>query len=158
MSHELKSNTQNTQDTGNSYVYVPIGEKIVSQARLNEIEISQFAYSCGDTNPLHHDQEYARQTRFGSIIVCGPHIASLLMAMLARHYSQDTAMVGLESSFQFLKAIKAGELIDLEWEVIATEYKDSLNGEIVDLKGKVTNEQKVEVVTSSGRILVTAQL
>lgn len=141
-----------------SNVCIRIGEKIVSQTRLNETQISQFAHSCGDTNPLHHDPEYARQTRFGSIIVCGPHITSLMMGMLAKHFSQDTAMVGLECAFQFLKAIKAQELIALEWEVIATEYKDSLNGEIVDFQGKVTNELKVEAVTGSARILVASQI
>jgi hypothetical protein len=42
--------------------------------------------------------------------------------------------------------------------VIATEYKDSLNGEIVDFQGKVTNELKVEAVTGSARILVASQI
>ena len=137
---------------------VQIGEKIISQMQLNAAEISQFAQSCGDPNPLHHDATYARQTRFGGIIVCGPHITSLKMALTAQHFSQTTAMVGLEFSFRFLKAIAAEELIDLECEVRAIETKPSLGGEIVELQGKVTNQQGVKALTGSGKVLVTSQL
>ena len=134
-----------------------IGEKMVSQVRLSKAEISQFARLCGDPNLLHHDEDYARQTRFGDLIVCGPHISSLMMALTAKRFSQNTAMVGLEFSFQFLKAIKAEELVSLEMEVIGSQYKASLGGEIVELKGRVTNEQGIEMLTCIGKIFVTQQ-
>ncbi|WP_017316601.1 MaoC family dehydratase [Mastigocladopsis repens] len=157
MTKQFQADTEKIQNVVNCMTPVQVGEKIVSQTRLNEIEISQFAHSIGDPNLLHHDAEYARKTRFGSIIVCGPHISCLMMALAAQHFSQNYAMVGLDFFIQFLKALKAGELIDLEWEVVATQYKDSLNGEIVDLKGKVTNEQGVIAVTTNSKILVTKE-
>jgi acyl dehydratase len=157
MTQELQRDTQKVQNVVSSIKPVQVGEKFVHQMRLNEIEISQFAHSIGDPNLLHHDAEYAQKTRFGSIIVCGPHISSLMMGLAAQHFSQNYAMVGLDFSIQFLKAIKAGELIDMEWEVVGTQYKDSLNGEILDLKGKITNEQGVIAVTSSSKVLVTKE-
>jgi len=147
MSCESKSNS-----------LVQIGEKFSKQIELTETEISHFARMCGDPNPLHHNSAYAKKTRFGKIIVCGPHITSLMMAMTAEHFSYNTAMVGLEFSFQFLKAIGTGELVNLEWEVISIQNKPSLNGEIVELKGKITNENGATVLTGRGKILVTAQL
>lgn len=136
---------------------VQIGEKFSKQLELNEIEISHFARMCGDPNPLHHDLEYAKTTRFGQIIVSGPHITSLMMAMTAEHFSY-TPMVGLEFSFQFLKAIAARELVNLEWEIVSSQNKPSLNGEIVELKGKITNQNEQILLTGRGKILLTAHL
>jgi 3-hydroxybutyryl-CoA dehydratase len=136
---------------------VQIGEKFSKQLELNETEISHFARMCGDPNPLHHDLEYAKNTRFGKIIVSGPHISSLMMATIAEHFSY-TAVVGLEFSFQFLKAIAARELVNLEWEVISSQNKPSLNGEIVELKGKITNENQEILLSGRGKILVADRL
>ncbi|NJR73258.1 MAG: MaoC family dehydratase [Scytonema sp. CRU_2_7] len=157
MAQELQRDREQVHNVVNSITPVSVGEKIVRQMRLNEREISQFAHLVGDPNLLHHDAEYARKTRFGSIIVCGPHISSLMMGLAAQHFSQNYAIVGLDFSIQFLKAIKARELIDMEWEVVGTQYKDSLNGEILDLKGKITNEQGVIAVKSHSKVLVTKE-
>jgi len=158
MAKDFRLNLPAAQNQLQPEPLVQLGERIVSQVKLSEAEISQFAQMCGDSNPLHHDPEYARRTRFGCIIVCGPHITSLMMALTAEYFCQHMAMVGLGFSFQFLKAIKAEELVNLEWEVVATQNKASLGGEVVELKGKVTNEQGLVVLTGTGKILVTVQL
>jgi 3-hydroxybutyryl-CoA dehydratase len=50
------------------------------------------------------------------------------MGLTATSFSQETAMLGLEFTFQFRKAVKAGEKIMLEWEVVETSPKASLQG------------------------------
>ena len=137
---------------------VEIGEKISAQVTLTEAEITEFARLCGDTNPLHSDQTYASQTRFGGIIACGPHHASLLMGLVASHFSKTAAMLGLEFSFHFRKAVRPGETLDLRWEVVAVMPKASLAGEIVSLEGRITNQQGVEVLAATGKVLVTPRL
>ena len=64
-------------------------------------------------------------------------------------------MLGLEFSFRFRKAVKAGETIALAWEVVAAEPKASLQGELVTLEGKATNPQDQIVLTGVGKVLVT---
>jgi acyl dehydratase len=135
-----------------------VGERITGQISLTPAEIATFARLSGDLNPLHQDEQYAQQTRFGGIIACGPQMTSLMMGMIATHFSQGGAMLGLEFAFRFLKAVKAEETIDMMWKVVATEPKASLNGEIVTLEGKATNQQGHAVLTGTGKVLVTDKL
>ena len=137
---------------------VQIGERITAQVTLTREEIAHFATLCGDQNPLHHDEDYARQTRFGGIIACGPHVTSLMMGLTATHFSRHGAMLGLEFTFRFRKAVKADEPITIEWVVTGVEDKASLGGSIVALQGKATNQQGQEMLTGTGKILATEQL
>ena len=137
---------------------VQVGERITGQVCLSRKEIATFARLCGDLNPLHHDEDYARQTRFGGIIACGPQITSLMMGLTATYFSQGKAMLGLEFTFRFRKAVKAGETIALAWEVVAAEPKASLQGVLVTLEGKASNPQGQIVLTGVGKVLVTDTL
>ncbi len=137
---------------------IQIGERITGQVSLTREEIARFATLCGDQNPLHHDESHARQTRFGGIIACGPHITSLMMGLTATHFSRDGAMLGLEFTFRFRKAVKADEQITMEWEIVAAEYKASLQGSLVTLHGKATNQEGQEALTGTGKILATEKL
>ena len=137
---------------------IPLGERFAKDVTLTVDEIAAFARSCGDFNPLHHDEAYARQTRFRGIIACGPHITSLMMGMTATHFSHDGAMLGLEFTFQFRKAVKAGEPLHLAWEVIALEPKASLHGIVLSLQGTTTDAAGTVLVTGVGKLLATDHL
>jgi acyl dehydratase len=137
---------------------IQIGERITGQVTLSREDIARFATLCGDQNPLHHDEAAARQTRFGGIIACGPHMTSLMMGLTATRFSRDGAMLGLEFTFRFRKAVKADEQITMEWEIVAAEYKASLQGTLVTLQGKATNPEGQEVLTGTGKILATDKL
>jgi acyl dehydratase len=137
---------------------VQVGERFVTQVTLSASDVAEFARRCGDLNPLHHDETYARGTRFGAIIASGPHLSSLMMALTASHFSRNGAMLGLEFCFRFVKAVRAGEGLELAWSVVATEPKPSLGGEIVSLEGQATNVERVVVVTATGKVLVAPSL
>jgi acyl dehydratase len=137
---------------------IQVGERFASQVTLTRAQIATFATLCGDTNPLHHDEAYARRTRFGGVIACGPQITSLMMGLTATHFSQTTAMLGLEFTFRFRKAVKAEQSIHMEWEVVAAEYKRSLGGQLVTLQGRATNPRGEVVLSGSGTVLVTTTL
>ena len=139
-------------------IVIRVGERITSQMTLSLEEIATFARLSGDLNPLHHDEEYAQQTRFGGVIVSGPQLTSLMMGLTATYFSRDTAMLGLEFTFHFRKALKAGETVTMEWEIVAAEPKISLQGVIASLDGKATNDQGQTVLTGKGKVLVTAKL
>ena len=139
-------------------IHISIGERIVGQATLTTAEIAAFARMCGDHNPLHHDEAYAHATRFRGIIAGGGQLISLTTGLLATYFTQNSAMLGLEFTFHFLKAVMAEETIEMEWEVVGKESKASLGGEIVSLKGKTTNGRGEPVLTAVAKILVTANL
>lgn len=137
---------------------IHVGERMSSQMILSREEIATFARLSGDLNPLHHDEAHAQHTRFGGVIVSGPHLISRMMGLTATYFSRETAMLGLEFTFHFRKAVRADEMITLEWEVVHVEPKASLQGIIASLDGKATNEQGQTALTGKGKVLVTAKL
>jgi 3-hydroxybutyryl-CoA dehydratase len=131
-----------------------VGETFSRSATLEAANIAAFALSVGDHNPLHHDPAYAKGTRFGGIIACGPQYASMLMGLVATHYAGENASVGLEFSFRFAKPVRAGDTITLTWTVAAVDFNPRLKGDIVTLDGSITNQDGVEVLTSKGKVVV----
>jgi len=119
---------------------------------------SAFARAAGDLNPLHHDAEFAATTRFGRMLASGPQTTAHLMALTASHFSKRGAMLGLEFWFRFRRPIYADETITLEWLVVGVEQSARLKGEIIDLRGRIGNENGETAVGAKGRVLVTEQL
>ena len=137
---------------------VQVGEQFEEQLLLTRDEIATFAALCGDFNPLHHDESYARQTRFGGVIACGPHVTARMMGLTATYFSQKGAMLGLEFTFHFHKPVRADEATTIRWEVVKTEPKASLQGIIVALEGNVRDGAGRTLVKGSGKILLTDKL
>jgi 3-hydroxybutyryl-CoA dehydratase len=119
---------------------------------------SAFARAAGDLNPLHHDAEFAATTRFGRMLASGPQTTAHLMALTASHFSKRGAMLGLEFWFRFRRPIYADETITLEWLVVGVKQSTRLKGEIIDLRGRIRNENGETAVGAKGSVLVTEQL
>lgn len=131
-----------------------VGDTFSRITTVDAASISAFALSVGDHNPLHHDAQFAKSTRFGGIIACGPQYAPMLMGLVATKYAVDTASVGLEFNFRFSKPVRAGDTIRLRWTVAAVDFNPKLNGDILTLDGTIVNQDEVEVLTSRGKVVV----
>lgn len=138
--------------------YAEIGESFSDEIRFSTKEISDFARRCGDLNPLHHDAEFARQTRFGGIIASGPQTAAQFMGITATYFSKKGAALGLDFHIQFKKAAYPDEILHSEWTVVSVEWKEKLSGEIVRLEGQMTNPKGEVVLAGTGAILITEKL
>ena len=117
-----------------------------------------FARVVGDSNPLHHDADFAATTRFGRVLASGPQTTAHLMALTASHFSKRGAMLDLEFWFRFRRPVYADETITLEWLVVAVKESSRLGGEIVDLRGRIRKQNGETAVGAKGRVLVTANL
>jgi acyl dehydratase len=120
--------------------------------------VAAFATAAGDTNPIHHDSQWAAGTRFGRPTASGPHTTALLLALTAAHFSQRGAMLGLEFWVRFRRPIYADETIRLEWLVIKVTPNAKLRGEIVELRGRIQGPDRQTRVGAKGRVLVTDRL
>ena len=134
---------------------ITIGETARKSVTLDEAAIRSFAASCGDMNPLHHDAEYARGTRFGGLIASGPHYLALLMGLMATHYTAHGPQVGIDFSTQFRKPVRPGDTIELKWVVTAIEPKEK--GDVVTLDGTITNQHGETVLTTVGKLMAFRQ-
>ena len=133
-------------------------DRFAAEVHLTPTTVSTYAHNIGDLNPVHHDHSYAATIRYQRPIASGAHTTGLLMGLTATHFSQDTAMVGLEFWFRFRRPIFADETIRLEWLVIAVRPNARLGGDIVDLRGRIRNQVGETAVGAKGRVLVAERL
>lgn len=133
-------------------------ERFSSEMTLCPEMVSDFANAAGDINPIHHDPQFAATTRFGRLTASGPHTTALLLALTASHFSKKGAMLGLEFWVRFRRPIYADEKIILEWMVIKVTPNEKLNGDIVDLRGRIKGEDGITSLGAKGRVLVTGKL
>jgi 3-hydroxybutyryl-CoA dehydratase len=133
-------------------------ERFSSELTLTPAMVSAYAQAAGDTNPIHHDPEFASSTRYGRIIASGTHTTALLLGLTASYFSKMGAMVGLEFWVRFRRPIYADETIRLEWLVIRVTPNEKLNGDIVELRGRIRAQDGQTAVGAKGRVLVTDRL
>jgi acyl dehydratase len=131
-----------------------VGERFSRRATFDAEAIRRFAELCGDHNPLHHDEQIAKQSEFGSLIASGPHVVSLMLGLDATFLSSRDMALGLGFEFRFVKAVRAGTELRLEWTITAVEHKPSLAGDIVSVEGRAVDDAGVVYVTATGRNLV----
>ncbi len=134
------------------------GERFSCKISLTPALVAAFAKASGDTNPVHHDSKFAATTRYERPIASGTHTTALLLGLTASHYSKQGAMVGLEFWVRFRRPIYAEETIHLEWLVIRVTPSPKLNGDIVDLRGRIQDQNGVTALGAKGRVLVTDKL
>ncbi|MBL8376679.1 MAG: MaoC family dehydratase [Burkholderiales bacterium] len=131
---------------------ITIGETATKSLTLDREQIRTFAASCGDFNPLHHDEAFAKASRFGGIIACGPHYVALLMGLLATHYTQHGPQVGIGfDAMKLEKPVRPGDTIELKWVVRAIEPRSI--GDVVTLDGSITNQDGARVLSVIGKIM-----
>jgi acyl dehydratase len=133
---------------------VTIGESFSSTLTLSADSVKSFATLVNDMNPLHHDDAYAEQSRFGGLIASGTQPTAHFMALLATHYSQYAQPLGLEFDIKLKKAVHAQDTLTMTWRVRDAWWKPSLNGDLTQLDGSVVNQHGETVLLGASTILV----
>lgn len=133
-------------------------ERFSSEVTLTPAMVGAYARAAGDDNPVHHDPEFAAATRYRRLIASGTHTTALLLGLTASHFSKSGAMVGLEFWVRFRGPVYADETIRLEWLVVKVTPNDALQGEIVELRGRIRGEDGRTALGARGRVLLTERL
>lgn len=125
-----------------------IGAEFESPGRtVTEADIVTFAGLSGDYNPLHINEEYCKQTQFGTRIAHGPLVYAIAAGLLFQlHLYDDTliAFLGFDS-LKFTKPVKAGDTIRARIKVLET--RETSNPERGVMKRQLTVlNQRGEVV------------
>lgn len=120
--------------------------------------VGDFSRLAGDTNPLHFDPAHAAKTRFKRLIASGTQTSSYLMAFTAEFFSARGAVVGLEFNLRFKRPVYADETIEIAWEVLSVEWNSRMGGHVVDMRGRVRNQDGAVAVAGKGRVLIAEQL
>jgi 3-hydroxybutyryl-CoA dehydratase len=133
-------------------------ERFSAEVKLTPAVVAAFAEAAGDTNPVHHDPQFAAATRYQRLIASGTHTTALLLGLTASHYSKHGAMVGLEFWVRFRRPIYADETIRLDWLVVRVTPNEKLNGQVVELRGRIKGQDGETALGATGKVLVTDRL
>jgi acyl dehydratase len=95
-----------------------IGRRATRRRLTSARDVEAFAAMTGDRNPLHFDAALAARSPFGGLIVQGGVTSGLLNAVVAED-QPGPGSVFLGTEWRFVKAVRIGEEIVAEVEVIA---------------------------------------
>jgi 3-hydroxybutyryl-CoA dehydratase len=137
---------------------IDTGERFSREVKLSPELVRKFARAAGDDNPIHHDHQFASMTRYGGVIASGTHTTALLLGLTASHFSKRGAMIGLEFWVRFRRPIYADETIRLEWLIVRVTSNEKLNGDVVELRGRIKSQNGTTALGAKGRVLVTHAL
>jgi 3-hydroxybutyryl-CoA dehydratase len=88
---------------------------------VTDHDIALFAEVTTDRNPVHLDEAYAQDTRFGGRIAHGMLTAGLISAVIGEQLPGHGS-VYLGQSLRFLGPVRPGDTVHAEVEVTAVDY------------------------------------
>lgn len=93
-----------------------IGQSATLSKTITEADIQMYSAVSLDTNPIHLDEEFARQSRFGGRIAHGMLSAGLISALLGTRLPGPGAIY-LNQSLNFRAPVKIGDTVKAVIEI-----------------------------------------
>lgn len=126
-----------------------IGQTASVSRTISAQDISAFAGLTGDNNPIHFDEEYARQTRFGRPIAHGILVAGLVSAVIGTQLP-GPGTIYLHQEMDFRRPVYPGDTITATVEVSAIRPDKP----IVTLATRCANQEGQIVLEGKAIVLV----
>ncbi len=117
---------------------------------ISDDDIRAFADVTGDRNPLHLDEEFARQTRFGRRIAHGMLSASLISAVIANELPGQGSIY-LGQTLQFVAPVFLGDTVTAR-VTVSTIREDK---PILKLETVCTNQRNEVVIRGEATVLIS---
>jgi acyl dehydratase len=124
-----------------------VGDTARRSRQVSARDIELFTEMTGDRNPLHYDEDLARRSRFGRIIVQGGVTSGLLNAVVAEDLP-GPGSVFLHVDWSFRAPVGPGDTITAEVEVL--EVRD--DKPISRLRTTITNQDGTVVLEGTALV------
>ena len=124
------------------------GDSATRTLEITDQTIRAFAEVTGDTNPVHLDDEYAAETRFGRRIAHGMIAAGLVSATLANDLP-GPGTVYLNQTLKFKLPVYPGDTVTATVEVLTVRPDKP----IVTLSTVCTNQDDAVVLEGEAVVL-----
>lgn len=132
---------------GKTYETLNIGDKDSFEKTLSESDVYLFSGITGDFNPAHINEKESMQTKFGGRIVHGMLTGSLISTVIGTKLP-GTGTIYLKQDLEFVKAVRIGDTIRAEVEVV-----EKLEKGRVLLKTQCYNQHDELVVDGKALVL-----
>jgi len=130
-----------------------VGEEAMFSRTFTQEDVQTFSGVSGDTNPIHLDEGYAKQTRFGGRIIHGMLVASLISSVLGT-ILPGPGSVYLSQQLSFRAPARVGDRLIAKVRVINW---DATNGRIV-LTTEVINERDERLIIGEAKLVLSSFL
>jgi len=126
-----------------------VGDKFSTEKQITDAVVRAFAELSGDFNPIHLDDEFARNTRFGRRIAHGMISGALISAVLGYEF-KERKVVYLSQTMRFVAPV----FIDDTVTATATVTNIREDKPIITVETVCTNQAGETVVTGEGKIMI----
>lgn len=126
-----------------------IGEKFSKSKQITDAVVRAFAELSGDFNPIHLDEEFAAQTRFGKRIAHGMISGALISAVLGYEF-KERKVVYLAQTLKFVAPV----FLDDTVTATATVKHIREDKPVVTLETVCANQNGGTVVTGEAVVMI----
>jgi len=120
--------------------------------------IKRFAQAIGDENPLYHDEDYAKKTRYGEIIAPPFFLIDAGLVKLVDRLVEmapELANINGSTEIEFYQPMKVGDRIKTVAKLANVEEKIGKSGPMIFLTIEVTyTNQRQEIVAKCRNIFI----
>jgi acyl dehydratase len=121
-----------------------VGQRATRTRAVSRSDIELFTEISGDRNPLHYDEDLAKQSRFGEIVVQGGITSAILNAVVAEDLP-GPGTVFLHVDWSFKAPVRPGDEITGKVEVLELRTD------------KPITKLKTDVVRDDGTVVLEGQ-
>lgn len=141
---------------GLTYDEFEMGAVFPSQARtVTEADVVNFAGLSGDFNPLHTDEEFAKSMPVGTRIAHGVLVLAMATGMANwMGIFEGTTIALMEQVTRYKGAVKFGDTVHLEMEVIEKKPTSKPDRGVVKFAVRVKNQSAAIVVAGEWTLLM----
>lgn len=129
-----------------------IGQKYIEEFCISQNDVIKFSVLSGDTNPIHLDENYAKQTPFKKPIVHGFLSSSIFSKVFGTSFPGE-GTIYLEQNMKFLYPIYPDQKYYAEFLVvdileknrasISTIIRDEFNKPVLEGSALIMNKNKI---------------
>lgn len=125
-----------------------VGQKAEASKCFTMEDVLQFAELSGDNNPLHVDEAYAEQGRFGRCVVHGILVSGLISKVLGTQLPGEGSIY-LEQNLSFRKPVYVGDTVTARIQITEIQQEKK----IVVLETNVYDQAEHCIILGTAKIL-----
>lgn len=124
-----------------------VGQNITINRKVKKEDVEKFAELSGDYNPIHLDENYAKETRFGKCIAHGMLSGAYISSILGTDFPGE-GTVYVSQNLKFVRPIYIGADIKIKLEIkdIIRDKKAVIKTEIIDCEDNLLVSGAAEVL------------
>ncbi len=128
---------------------IHIGKKASFAKKISKEIVEDFARLSGDFNPLHMDETYAKETKFGKRVCHGMLLSSLFSKLVGMHLPGKNSLY-FSQSLNFKSPCYIDDTVIVEGEVI--EKSPAL--QMITIKTQIINQHEICLIDGLGKIII----